>query len=135
MTERKDVRVVIVDDDYIARLINRNVVESFNQFNVYVDEANGGTDALELISKRYKNENKFPQIIILDCAMPVMSGFDFIEELKQTYPTTSIEIIIVTASDNPEDIERSKNLGVKHFLTKPLTFEKLKFAILETLTA
>ncbi len=133
MTNRKKVSVLIVDDDYIARIINKNVVESFEQFDMAVEELNSGLEALQFIQEKYQRENKFPDLIILDTAMPVMSGFDFVEAFRLIDTLGNTNIIIVTSSDNPDDIEKSKSLGIKHFLTKPLTFEKLKSAILETI--
>ena len=65
--------------------------------------------------------------------MPVMNGFDFMKEFNQAdFPNKEkINIVILTSSGNSEDLTKMKSLGIKHYLTKPLTEEKVKNLIKE----
>jgi CheY-like chemotaxis protein len=131
MTDKREIFVLIIDDDYIARLIHKSIVESFEQFNFVIAESGSGIEGLQLIRDKYQAEHRVPDLIILDAAMPVMSGFDFVEAFIHEDIPNETKIIMVTASDNPEHLEKSKSLGIDYFLTKPLTFDKLKAAIVE----
>lgn len=130
MIIKKEIEVLIIDDDFVARLINKKVVQSFEEFDITIHEAISGVTALEFLRDKYQQNKAYPKVIILDTAMPIMSGFDFIEAYSQLPNSNRTSIIIVTASSNPEDIENAKSLGVNYYFTKPVSFDKLKFAIL-----
>jgi CheY-like chemotaxis protein len=77
--------------------------------------------------------NALPEYILLDLNMPILDGFGFVEALQKEASTKSLlphlKIIIVTSSINPKDIQRAKNLGIEHYLTKPITPAALLKAI------
>ena len=83
-------RVLIVDDDSDARLICRTALKSFN---VKIDEATNGVEALEQISK-----NK-PNLILLDLMMPVMDGFEVLSKLKSSLDLLDIPVIVNTSKE------------------------------------
>ena len=55
--------------------------------------------------------------------MPIMDGFSFIEAFKKVNSNKKekVLIVIVSSSADPKDLERAKDLGIEHFLTKPIT--------------
>jgi CheY-like chemotaxis protein len=69
-----------------------------------------------------------PEVIFLDINMPIMDGFQFIEEfdkLAKEFKSRS-KIVMLTTSVNPTDIERSqKNNYIVKYINKPLTQEML----------
>lgn len=83
-------RVLIVDDDSDARLILRTALKSFN---VQIDEAINGAEALEQISK-----NK-PSLILLDLMMPVMDGFEVLSRIKSSPDLLDISVIVNTSKE------------------------------------
>lgn len=83
-------RVLIVDDDSDARLILRTALKSFN---VKIDEATNGAEALEQISK-----NK-PNLILLDLMMPVMDGFEFLSRMRSSADLFDISVIVNTSKE------------------------------------
>lgn len=133
MIIKKEIEVLIIDDDFVARLINKKVVQSFDEFDSTIHEAISAVTALEFLRDKYQQSKAYPKVIILDTAMPIMSGFDFIEAYSQLPNSNRTSIIIVTASSNPEDIEKAKSLGVKYYFTKPVSFDKLKSSIIDTI--
>ena len=66
-----------------------------------------------------------PEFIFMDLNMPVMNGFDCLVYLKNQELYSQIPIIIFTTSKNPQDISRTRQLGARHFMTKPDDFNIL----------
>ncbi|MEQ8532184.1 MAG: response regulator, partial [Imperialibacter sp.] len=74
-----------------------------------------------------------PQIIFLDIDMPLMDGFQFLDEFEKFRVETKdiCNIVMLTSSINPQDVNKSKKYNyVKKYINKPLTqdtLEKIKF--------
>lgn len=66
-----------------------------------------------------------PDLIILDLMMPFMSGFEVLRELQGNKSTNSIPVIIVSAKNQPHDIDRGINQGAYAYLTKPFSISNL----------
>jgi CheY-like chemotaxis protein len=69
-------------------------------------------------------------LIFLDLNMPLMNGQQFLTEIKKDEKLRQIPVIILSTSSNTATIEQMKQLGARHFFTKPGRFEDL-VAILE----
>jgi CheY-like chemotaxis protein len=122
--------VLLVDDNYIDTLINERILASLGLVKQF-HKAINGEQALRII-KDYKDGTEVvPDIILLDLNMPVMNGFEFIQEFQEMEfaHKEKILIVIVTSSGSMIDIEKAKNMGIKHYLTKPLTAESIKTII------
>src|SRR5436190_3299775 len=61
-----------------------------------------------------------PDLILLDVMMPKLSGFEVCKRIKADPATQDIAIIMVTALDQPSDVERAVEVGTNEFLTKPI---------------
>jgi CheY-like chemotaxis protein len=83
-------RVLLVDDDPAARALIRRVLQARG---VEVDEAENGAIALERLATRK------PQLILLDLAMPVMDGFQFLKCCRVSPNGHDVPIIVVTSRD------------------------------------
>lgn len=82
--------------------------------------ANSGTEALNLM-----HNNTF-DLILLDMAMPQVSGIDVLEEVKDDAADNGIKIVLFTASSlTDSDIENFKKRGALDCIRKPVTKEKL----------
>ncbi len=68
-------------------------------------------------------------VIFLDLNMPIKSGFQILNEIKATPSISSIPVIILTTSVNPEDIAQCKHMGANLYIRKPTTIDGLKKAI------
>jgi CheY-like chemotaxis protein len=66
-----------------------------------------------------------PDYIFMDLNMPVMNGFDCLVYLKSQEKYRNIPVVIFTTSKNIQDISKTRQLGAKHFLTKPDDFNVL----------
>lgn len=66
-----------------------------------------GPEALELIDSR----GFLPDLILLDCMMPTMSGCEMCERLRLNYPCNTLPVIMVSAKDQEDDIVKGLKSG------------------------
>ncbi|MDM8561996.1 ATP-binding protein, partial [Candidatus Marithioploca araucensis] len=115
-------KVLIVDD----RLENRAVlVNLLEPLGFEIIEAENGKE--EIANAREIQ----PILIMTDLVMPVMTGFEAVQEIRQRPKLENVVIIAVSASVFEMDQEKSKIAGCDAFLPKPVDASKL-FALLET---
>ena len=111
-------RVLIIDD-------NEDVTEAISDYLESIGDSctclKDGKQGLEVIKKEGHNYDA----IILDLAMPDMSGYDVLESLKDEGLLRPNKIIISTASIADNVVEEMLSIGVKAILQKPLSLEHL----------
>jgi two-component system, OmpR family, alkaline phosphatase synthesis response regulator PhoP len=61
-----------------------------------------------------------PDLVLLDIMMPKTSGFEVCKRLKADSATRDIPVLMITALDQPSDVERAVDAGTDDFLTKPI---------------
>lgn len=110
-------RVLIADD--IPQ--NRELLEACLADEGYeILMAGNGSEAMEMV------ESRQPDLILLDIMMPRMSGYEVCAQLKQSAETRQIPVLMVTALNEPGDIEKAVNAGCDDFLTKPVNRLELR---------
>ena len=87
----ENLKICIIEDDDNLRFTIKEILEK--QGNIIIDASNG-KDALS----KLKKENTLPDIILLDLMMPVMNGFEFLNQIKNT-KIKSIPILVLTGAD------------------------------------
>src|SRR3990172_5762704 len=110
-----------VDDD-------KNVLEAFR--NIFKDEyevslAADGEEALEKVKSLDVN------VVLLDITLPELDGMDVLRRIKEM--DDSIEVIIVTASDEVEVAVEAMKSGASHYVVKPFRTEELKLFVKKAL--
>ncbi len=110
--------VLITEDDYNSFYYLRLLVEGLNGNTLHAET---GLEALKLVKKR------IPDLILLDINMPVMSGFEFLRELKKE--GIKARVIAQTAYAMPEERERCLNEGCDAYIAKPVRKHDLLQAI------
>ena len=127
-------RILLVDDDVVAILTSQRILR---QLKVEVDllTARHGREALDIVRKKCQRE-QCPDLILLDINMPVMNGFEFLEELQQSadLDSASLRIVLLSSSTHYLDVARAKQYPVIDFVEKPLTAEKLSKFLWQTLS-
>ncbi|GAB1445644.1 MAG: response regulator [Cyclobacteriaceae bacterium] len=118
--------VLLVDDDEICNFITESTLNRLGIAKV-VHSALNGQEALDLFNSYFQGDIAIPDIIFLDLNMPIMDGFQFIDAFKKLdFPKKeNILIVVLTSSMNPDDIKRAKNLGIDHYMTKPVSEENI----------
>lgn len=84
-----------------------------------------GTEAYENLHRRCDHD-KLPRLAILDIKMPGMSGLELLEKFKTEEHTKNLPVIIMSSSDEPQDISRAYECGAKGYLVKPNRFQDLR---------
>lgn len=84
-----------------------------------VQATDNGEAALELA------EAARPDLIILDCLLPGMHGFEILRSLKSSGALKDIPVILLTAQDREEDIVRGLSLGASDYIVKPFKAKEL----------
>jgi DNA-binding response OmpR family regulator len=70
-----------------------------------------------------------PDVILLDVMMPKLSGFEVCKRLRADPATRRTAVVMVTALDQPSDVERAVEVGTNDFLTKPINKTELLLRI------
>jgi CheY-like chemotaxis protein len=125
--------LIIIDDSELDRFIIQRIVRHIDK-NLSVYSFSNAQQALEYIRSNEFNNQKLFKLILLDLRMPVMNGFQFIEEFEKL-PLEIQEkhkIIILSTTRNPSDISRLLSYRtVASMLEKPITKERLQSIISE----
>ncbi|MFO0807104.1 MAG: response regulator [Gemmataceae bacterium] len=66
-----------------------------------------------------------PDLILLDIMMPRISGFEICKRLKADPATRNVAVLMITALDQPSDVDRAVDAGTDDFLTKPINQSEL----------
>jgi len=116
----------IIDDDPIFIYGTKRLMQ-LTQFCDKFLVFHNGLDAIDYLRPVIINNQKKPEIILLDLNMPVMDGWQFLDELIQIPTDTLITVYIVSSSVDPADRNRAKLYeNVTNYLIKPMTSERLK---------
>ncbi|MBC7387607.1 MAG: response regulator [Opitutaceae bacterium] len=125
--------VMLVDDDEISNFISEKIIKNLNITN-NVKVVSNGKLALHFVKENCDHSESqplCPDFILLDINMPVMDGFQFLDEFsKLSVPGfEKIKIIILTSSNNPKDVASAEKYKIDGYINKPLSKEKFEMAM------
>lgn len=117
----------VIDDDVIYQIIINKIIQRSEMFSSTSSFKNG-KEAIDSLNNSLKNNSDLPDIILLDINMPIMDGWEFMEEMRLIKPKLKKDIIvyIVSSSIAIEDKNRSKTYAnILGYLSKPVTVNDL----------
>ena len=114
-------RCLIVDDSRVIRKVARRILEDMK---FEIEEAGDGMEALHACRRR------MPDAILLDWTMPVMSGIDFLRQLRQESGGDKPVVVFCTTENDVERIAEALKAGADEYMMKPFDGDILhsKFA-------
>lgn len=117
----------VVDDDPLYNFGIKKLFEysSFSEDNLFYKN---GQEAIEGLSEMVEKGLTLPNVILLDINMPIMNGWQFLEEFKnREMDIYGIRIFVVSSSINQDEIDRANAYKyVNGYIFKPLTMDKIK---------
>ena len=117
----------IIDDDPIFVYGTKRIIKEVD-FATSILVYNNGQDALDGLMKLCIAKEPLPDVIFLDLNMPILNGWEFLDEFKncQSKRSKKIVIYIISSSVDPRDLERVKNYEqVDTYILKPVTPDDL----------
>ncbi len=129
MIADKPLHLLIIDDDEINNFIVTRIIAKIPNINAKVDTCLNGQAGIELLNSLKDDVSSLPDIIFLDINMPVMNGWEFLNEYERMRKTLgkNIKIFMLSSSVYNDDINLAKNYtAVNSFISKPLSLEKIQ---------
>ncbi len=113
----------IIDDDPIFIYGTRRIMKE-TDFCDNITVFNNGEDALAGLNEMYQITHGLPQVIFLDLNMPIMNGWEFLDELIKLHNNSlnKTVIYVVSSSVDPQDIAKIKEYElISNYILKPIT--------------
>jgi signal transduction histidine kinase/CheY-like chemotaxis protein len=123
-------RALIVDDNATNRRILVDTLRGWKMESIAVESGPLAIAALE----RAHAAHQPIHVILLDCHMPGMDGFQFAEYIRKSSYLGGATIMMLTSSNQREDTERCRELGLAAYLVKPVSQAELRTSMLEVLS-
>jgi two-component system sensor histidine kinase/response regulator len=121
----KGLRTLVVDDNSTNRLI---LTEALAAWGALLTTAENGAQALtELVRASQAGEPY--SLVLLDCRMPEMDGFQLAEHIQSHSSLATMTILMLTSEDRSGDMARCRSLGIDAYLIKPIQRSELSKAI------
>ncbi len=107
---------LVVDDSKVIRKVARHILETLD---FEVDEAGDGREALDRCSLAV------PDVVLLDWNMPVMSGIEFLRELRSSDVTPRPKVVFCTTENGTAHIKAALDAGADEYVMKPFDRDTL----------
>lgn len=116
-------------DDEELTLMSLNKSGIINEIHVVRD----GEEALHFLfaEGKYKDRDpaKVPALIMLDLRLPKLNGFEVLEQIRANPVTKYIPVVILTSSNEEEDVTAGYKLGANSYVRKPVEFDRFAEAV------
>jgi len=120
-------RVLIIDDDEVYNFVFNKMIEQLALAET-ITTCQSGNQGLSYIKDSIDQEEDLPDLIFLDINMPVMNGWEFLDEYQELKSRIQkqISLFLLSSSLLPDDLNKSKRYHiVDGFIIKPLTHDQL----------
>ncbi|MDH3712468.1 MAG: response regulator [Gammaproteobacteria bacterium] len=128
-----DVIILLVEDNPDDAALTLRALEKNDITNAMVKIAGNGVEALDYLfgTGEYAGRDTAaqPQLILLDLKMPKMDGIEVLRRLRQDDRTRLLPVVVLTSSDEKEDIVKIYNLGANSYIRKPVDFDEFTEAV------
>ena len=121
-----EIKILLVEDNIEDAAVTKRVL-LHNKLNGGLVIAASGKEALAALQNRAMAD--LPQLILLDINLPDISGIDLLTSIKNDKNLSNIPVVILTGSNEDQDIQKSYDLGASSYLVKPISNDALMLVI------
>ena len=115
------INILLVEDDTLDVMDARRTLDRMNiLYRMHV--ARNGEEALAFLRDVDTNGPERPDIILLDLNMPKMNGIEMLTQMRKMDEWKETKVFVITTSDEHEDKEMARTLGVSGYIVKPMKF-------------
>ena len=113
--------ILLVEDDPDHELLTIRALKKANVSNT-IQVAHDGEEALHMLFDREPALQPLPQVVLLDLKLPKVDGLEVLRRIRENERTRLLPVVVLTSSDEENDIVRSYKLGVNSYIRKPVNF-------------
>ncbi len=115
--------LLIEDDDTDVQLINRAFKKGGIELPIRaISDGEAALDYLEKGASRDNMSSTAPAIVLLDLKLPKVNGLEVLKRIKASAVLKRLPVIVLTSSDQPDDVNQAYDLGANSYLVKPVSF-------------
>lgn len=120
-------KIMLVEDSIEDATFTKKILK-FNNLSKDLVLATSGQEAMDAL-ERLGKEGNCPDLILLDINLPDISGIDLLTRIKKDARFRNVPVVILTGSNEDEDIQKSYDLGASSYLVKPISNDALMLVV------
>ncbi|MCB1851892.1 MAG: response regulator [Gammaproteobacteria bacterium] len=119
--------LLLVEDNPDDEALTLRALQKHNLANRII-VAHDGQEALDFLFGNGefsgRDTNDLPQVVLLDLKLPKVDGLEVLEAIRSHHQTRNMPVVVLTSSNEEQDIIRSYALGANSYVRKPVDFEQ-----------
>ena len=112
-------KVLVVDDDIVSRMVLMHLIDSCGQFEIL--EAEDGADAWSQLENGLR-----PAICFCDLRMPRLSGMDLLQRVRADGALGAMPFVLVSSATDRDTVDQASGLGASGYIVKPFQGEQVR---------
>lgn len=129
LEELNQLAVLVVDDNATNLRIMKEILTAWRLQPIL---AENGPSALKMIQDAADRGQPF-QLVITDCMMPEMDGFELAQRIRDRYSSEQTKLIILSSAAAGDEVSRCREIGVSRYMTKPVVQSELLDTVLQVM--
>lgn len=122
----REIKIILVEDNAEDIAFTRQVLKH-NELNRNLIVTTNKKKTLKTLQNI--NESNLPKLILLDINLPDISGIDLLTLIKKEQRLKDIPVVILTSSNEDQDIQKCYDLGASSYLVKPISNDALMLVV------
>jgi CheY-like chemotaxis protein len=116
----KRILLLVEDEELHVKLFTRNILRVDASFEVVV--AKDGLEGMQYIEAHHTELDT----VLLDLNLPKLNGMQILERIRNNPNTANLRVVIITSSDDVQDVQRAKEQQATGYIVKPVSYQQLR---------